>query len=110
MSNELIGIAEDKQSPWQGKMIAVLGKKKKKSKPIQVLSLEMKGYLTNSKVVCSPELKMTKVCLLSTSSSIWSEPGSEKSFLKEHTHTRHDWIEHSEEITLKTGAKIKSDC
>lgn len=67
----------------------------------------MKGYLTNSKVACSPELKMTKVGPLSTSSSILSELGSEKSFLKEHT--RHGGIEHSEEITLKTGGKIKSD-
>lgn len=59
-------------------------------KPIQVLSWEMKGYLT--KVVCSPELKMTKVGLLSTSCSIWSELGSEKSLLKEHTHVaRRDW-------------------
>lgn len=90
-------------------MIAVW-EKKKKSKPIQVLSLEMKGYLTNSKVVCSPELKMTKVCLLSTLSSIWSEPGSEKSFLKEHTRAPHDGIEHRKEITLKTGAEIKSEC
>lgn len=65
-------------------------KKKKMPKPIQVLSWEMKGYLT--KVVCSPELKMTKVGLLSTSCSIWSELGSEKSLLKEHTHVaRRDW-------------------
>lgn len=68
----------------------------------------MKGYLTNSKVVCSPELKMTKVGPLSTSSSIWTELGSEKSFLKEHT--QHGRIEHSVEITLKTGSKIQSDC
>lgn len=66
----------------------------------------MKGYLTNSKVVCSPESKMTKVGLLSTC-SICSELGSEKSFLKEHT--RHGGIEHSEETTSRTGSEIKSD-
>lgn len=46
---------------------------------------------------------MTKVGPLSTWSSIWSELGSEKSLLKEHT--RHGGIEHSEEITLKTGRR-----
>ena len=105
MSNELIGIAEDEQRLWQGEKIAVWAPKKKMSKPIQVLSWEMKGYLTNSKVACSPELKMTKAGLLSTS-SIWSELGSEKSFLREHT--RHGGMEHSVEITLKTGGEIKS--
>lgn len=68
----------------------------------------MKGYLTNSKVVCSPELKMTKVSPLSTLISIWSELGLEKSFLKEHTW--HGRIEHSEEITLRTGSELKSGC
>lgn len=70
MSNEVNAVAEDKQSFWQVKKKDCSLGKKKMSKPIQVLSWEMKGYLTNSKVVYSPELKMTKVGPLSTSSSI----------------------------------------
>lgn len=78
---------------------------KKTSMLIQVLSGEMKGYLTNSKVVFSPELKMAKVSPLSTSSSIWSELGSEKWFVKEHTW--HGGIERSEEITWEHGRRNK---
>ena len=76
------------------------------SKPILVLSREMKSYLTNSKVVCSPELKVTKAGLPPASSSVlaWTWPG-EFANLKEHT--RHGGTEHSEEITLKTGSGEK---
>lgn len=61
-----------------------LGREKKNVQAYSGIEVRNERVSDKFKLVCSPELKMAKVCLLSTLSSILFELGSEKSLLKEH--------------------------